>query len=133
MRDNQASAFATKRLPEKYDLAPDKSEIRPLLNMKGGGLAHCTLPPHGISLAVRHQTIEEIWYFLQGQGQVWRRQGDQEEIVEVGPGICLTIPTGTHFQFRNTGEEPLCFLIATMPPWPGEQEAVRVQDHWPAQ
>ena len=121
------------QLPEAYELAPDQSQIRPLLSTPRGSVAHCTLPPHGISLAVRHKTIEEIWYFLQGQGQVWRKQGDREDIVEVGPGICLTIPTGTHFQFRNTGEEPLCFLIATMPPWPGEQEAVRVQDHWPVQ
>ena len=121
------------QLPEAYELAPDQSQIRPLLSTQRGSVAHCTLPPRGISLAVRHKTIEEIWYFLQGQGQVWRKQGDREDIVEVGPGICLTIPTGTHFQFRNTGEEPLCFLIATMPPWPGEQEAVRVQDHWPVQ
>ena len=35
--------------------------------MKRGGLAHCTLAPHGISLAVEHRTIEEIWYFLQGR------------------------------------------------------------------
>ena len=98
--------------------------------MKGGGLAHCTLPPHGISLAVKHKTIGEIWYFIKGRGQVWRKQGDREEVVDVGPGTYLTIPTGTHFQFRNTGKDPLCFIIATMPPWPGEHEAVRIQDHW---
>jgi len=94
--------------------------------MKGGGLVHCTLPPHGISLAVEHRTIGEIWYFIQGRGQVWRKQGDREEVVDIGPGTCLTIPTGTHFQFRNTGKDPLCFIIATMPPWPGEHEAVKV-------
>ena len=43
----------------------------------------------------------------------------------------MTIPTGAHFQFRTTGPEPLCFVMCTMPPWPGEQEAVRVPDHWP--
>jgi mannose-6-phosphate isomerase-like protein (cupin superfamily) len=48
----------------------------------------------------------------------------------VEPGTCLTIPVGTHFQFRNPGREPLCFLIVTTPPWPGAQEAVRVQDYW---
>ena len=120
-----------KQLPAKYNyLAPDKSEIRLLLEMTGGGLAHCTLPPQGVSLGVKHKTIEEIWYFIQGQGQVWRKQGDREEVVDVGPGACITIPTGTHFQFRNTGKDPLGFIIVTMPPWPGEEEAVRVQDHW---
>ena len=131
MKDDNKPAFETKHLPEGYDeLAPDKSEIRLLPNMKGGGLVHCTLPPHGISLPVKHKTVEEIWYFIQGHGQVWRKQGDREEIIDLGPGICLTIPPGTHFQFRNTEKEPLCFIIATMPPWPGKQEAVRVQDHW---
>lgn len=120
-----------KKLGKQYDyLAPDKSEIRLLLDMRGGGLAHCTLPPDGISFAVKHKTVEEIWYFIQGQGQVWRKQGSQEEIVKVGPGICITTPPETHFQFRNDGNEPLCFLIATLPPWPGEQEAERVKDHW---
>jgi len=130
MKDEDVPAIETKHLPEQYELAPDKSEIRPLLSMKGGGLAHCTLPPHGISLAVEHRTIEEIWYFIQGHGQVWRKQGEREEVVDVGPGTCVTIPTVTHFQFSNTGEDPLCFILATMPPWPGEHEAIRVQDHW---
>ncbi len=34
-------------------------------------------------------------------------------------------------QFRNTGDEDLCFVIVTMPPWPGAEEARRVTDHWP--
>ena len=100
--------FETKHLPTEYDeLAPDKSEIRLLLTMKGGSMVHCTLQPHAISLAVRHKTVEEIWYFIEGRGEVWRKQRDREEVVEVRPGVCITIPTGTHFQFRCTGNEPL--------------------------
>jgi mannose-6-phosphate isomerase-like protein (cupin superfamily) len=123
--------FETKQLSTNYDyLAPDGSEIRKFPDMKGGGLAHCILPAKKISFAVSHKTVEEIWYFTQGCGQVWRKQGSREEVVDVDSGTCLTIPIGTHFQFKNIGEEPLCFIIATMPPWPGEQEAIRVQDHW---
>ena len=118
-------------LPERYDLlAPDGSEIRLLSAAKAGSMVHCTLPPGAVSKAVRHRTVEEIWFFLQGRGQVWRRRGDEETTVEVGPGVSLTIETGDHFQFRNSGIEDLCFIIATMPPWPGEHEAVRVGDHW---
>ncbi|MFQ6076150.1 MAG: cupin domain-containing protein [Candidatus Bathyarchaeia archaeon] len=123
--------FETKHLPKEYDvIAPDKSKIRLLLTMKRGSMVHCTLPPHTTSLAVRHKTVEEIWYFIQGCGEVWRKKRDQEEVVEARPGVCITIPTGTHFQFRNTGNEPLHFVIATMPPWPGKDEAVRVKDYW---
>jgi mannose-6-phosphate isomerase-like protein (cupin superfamily) len=122
--------FNTKLLPDDYEIAPDGSEIRPLLRLGHGSFAHCTLPEGRTSHAVYHKTIEEIWYCLQGQGQIWRRKGETEEVVDVGPGVSLTIPTGTHFQFRNTGGGPLRFVIATMPPWPGGDEAVRVQGKW---
>ncbi len=65
-----------------------------------------------------------------GEGQVWRRQRDNEEIVNVIAGACLTIPLGTNFQLRNTGSEPLRFVIATMPPWPGEGEVEMVEGRW---
>lgn len=77
------------------------------------------------------QTIEEIWYCLDGKGEMWRYEEDEQTVVELYPGMTLTIPTGTHFQFRNTGEVPLRFLIITMPPWPGNDEAYRVDDFWP--
>ena len=48
----------------------------------------------------------------------------------MSPGVSLTIPLGAHFQFRNTGEAPLRFVIVTMPPWPGEDEAYGVEGHW---
>ena|ERR1043165_6416885 len=112
-------------------LAPDGSEIRLLPAMRGGGLCRCMLAPGRTSAAVKHKTVEEIWYFIEGQGQVWRKLEQQETEVEVHPGATLTIPVGAHFQFRNTGHGPLCFLITTMPPWPGADEAMPVPNHWP--
>ena len=127
-----AAAFATKQLGEAYDvLAPDTSEIRLLVSTTRGSLAHGTLAPGQVSLAVTHRTVEEVWYVTGGRGQVWRKQDDREMVVDVEPGTALTIPIGAHFQFRATGPEPLRFVMCTMPPWPGEQEAVRVLDHWP--
>lgn len=119
------------QLGSEYDyLAPDTAEVRMLCQMRGGGVAHCVVPPQRTTLAVVHSTVEEIWYFISGQGQVWRKMGEHEEVVDVGPGACVPIQTGTHFQVRNTGWDPLCFLMSTMPPWPGAQEATRVADHW---
>jgi mannose-6-phosphate isomerase-like protein (cupin superfamily) len=123
--------FESKQLPVKPDeLAPDGSEIRLLSKLKGGGLCYCTLPTKQTSHAVRHRTVEEIWYFVVGRGEVWRKFGVREETVVVTPGVSLTIPVGTCFQFRNVGREPLSFLIVTMPPWPGKDEAVTVANHW---
>lgn len=82
-------------------------------------------------LAVAHATVDELWYCLGGTGEVWRRREGAESVVDVEPGVALTIECSTHFQFRNTGDEELRFVIVTMPPWPGAEEARRVEDHWP--
>jgi mannose-6-phosphate isomerase-like protein (cupin superfamily) len=124
--------FQTRATPEGVDtLAPDGSEIRLLTQVRGGSLVHCTLPPGGVSLAVTHRTVEELWFVLEGQGELWRRQRERESIDALVPGVSASIPLGTHFQFRNIGDAPLCMVIVTMPPWPGADEAVRVADHWP--
>jgi mannose-6-phosphate isomerase-like protein (cupin superfamily) len=121
----------TKQLPQAPDcFAPDGSEIRLLPATGRASMVHCTLPPGKVSLAVTHRTVEEIWYFLEGQGEVWRKLGAREEVVQVSPGVSLTIPLGAHFQFRNSGDTPLRFVLATVPPWPGDNEAYRVADHW---
>jgi mannose-6-phosphate isomerase-like protein (cupin superfamily) len=124
--------FATKRLPMASDaVAPDGSYVRLLLELGGGGMAHFELPPDQVSRAVAHRTVEEIWFILSGRGQMWRRQDGRAEIVELFPGMCLTIPLGTHFQFRSSGEEALGAIAVTMPPWPGDGEAVLVRGEWP--
>jgi mannose-6-phosphate isomerase-like protein (cupin superfamily) len=118
-------------LPEIPVIAPDGSEIRELRSTARGSMAHCTLLPGQVSKAVVHRTVEEIWVFLEGEGEVYRKTGDQARVDAVKPGVSLAIPTGTHFQFRCTGQTPLRFLLVTMPPWPGADEAVPVEDYWP--
>lgn len=123
--------FDTKRLPVARDeVAPDGSDVRVLLGLKGGVMAHYELAPGQVSTAVTDRTVEEIWFFLSGRGEMWRKQEEREEIVPVESGVCLTIPLGTHFQFRSFGYEPLTALGVTMPPWPGEGEAIVVQGKW---
>jgi mannose-6-phosphate isomerase-like protein (cupin superfamily) len=123
--------FATKRISSTPDaIAPDGSEVRVLCQLPRGGLALFSLPPGAVAKAVAHRTVEEVWYILSGSGGMWRKLGGCEEIVELSPGISLTIPTGTHFQFRCDGGEPLNAIGATMPPWPGESEASLVDGIW---
>ena len=123
--------FATKLLPVKPDVtAPDGADVRILLDLQGGSMAHFELQPDRTTTAVVHRTVEEIWYVVAGQGEMWRKQGQHEEIVSLVPGVCLTIPVGTHFQFRSTGREPLAAVAVTIPPWPGEQEACIIEGKW---
>ena len=127
------TAFATKRLPEARDVvAPDGSDVRVLLGLAGGGMAHFTLAPGQTSAAVAHRTVEEIWFVVRGRGEMWRRADGQEEVVALEPGVCLTIPLGTRFQVRTIGVEPLAALAVTMPPWPGADEAYPVDGKWTA-
>ena len=81
--------------------------------------------------AVRHRTVEELWYFVGGRGEMWRRDaGGHESVVAVEAGVSLDIPLGTTFQFRSSGEEPLAAVGTTMPPWPGDDEAVPADGPW---
>ena len=123
----------TIRLPEKPDaIAPDGSEVRILLSLAGGSMAHFQLAAGQTSRAVAHRTVEEIWYFVRGQGEMWRRVGGLVRTDPVSRGVCVTIPVGTHLQFRCLGPEPLSAIGVTMPPWPGEGEAYSVEGPWTA-
>ena len=125
------SEFGTMRIPAaRTATAPDGSDVRVLLELERGGMAHFELAPGQVSTAVTHRTVEEIWVFISGRGEMWRRQGQREEVVTVEVGVCLTIPVGTHFQFRSFGDEALAAIAVTMPPWPGEGEATVVQGQW---
>ena len=111
-------------------VAPDGSEIRLLVLVPRGSMVHCRLAPGEVTRAVCHRTVEEVWFCLAGRGQVWRKADGAEETVDVEPGVALSIPLGTSFQFRAAGAEPLEVVITTMPPWPGADEAVAVDGKW---
>ncbi len=112
--------------------APDGSDVRVLLQLAGGSMAHFSLAPGLTSVAVAHRTVEELWYFLGGRGEMWRRQDETESVTPVEAGVCISIPAGTAFQFRSMGEEPLAAIAITMPPWPGMDEAYAVDGPWAA-
>lgn len=123
--------FHTLTLPrEPTVVAPDGSDVRVLLALKGGSMAHFQLQPGRTSAAVRHKSVEEIWYVLTGHGEMWRQKGDVASVTALVPGTCLTLPVGVAFQFRCTGAEPLSAVAVTLPPWPGADEAVAVTGPW---
>lgn len=111
-------------------IAPDGSRVRVLLRLPGGSMAHFSLVAGQVSAAVTHRTVEEIWYVLSGAGEMWRAFDGREDITPLVPGLCLTLPQGTHFQFRASASEALAVVAVTMPPWPGEAEAVPVPGPW---
>ncbi|WP_211268866.1 cupin domain-containing protein [Actinoplanes subtropicus] len=112
--------------------APDGSAVRPLCVIPGAGsFAHFSLAAGEVARAVVHATVQEIWYVVGGDGTMWRRSGSITETVGLRPGVCLTIPVGTAFQFR-AGAAGLEVVAATMPPWPVASltEATPVDGPW---
>ena len=127
-----ADYFSTVTLPNTYDLlAPDGAEVRILAILAAGSMAHFRLQANQVSRAVRHQTVEEIWYVLEGRGEMWRSWQGQEDITALSPGTSLTIPAGILFQFRAGADTSISVVSVTIPPWPGEDEAVIVDGKWP--
>jgi mannose-6-phosphate isomerase-like protein (cupin superfamily) len=125
--------FDTMQRPDAPDaVAPDGSDVRVLLRLGRGSMAHFELGAGRVSRAVAHRAVDEIWYILAGQGQMWRRQAERQETVPLRPGSCVSIPAGTHFQFRSASDGPLTVVGVTMPPWPGPGEAYDVPGAWPA-
>lgn len=86
--------------------------------------------PGKISKAVKHKTVTELWYFIQGVGEVWKKSGNKEEIIKVSASISLSIESEDCFQFRNTSEVVLKFIITTIPKWPGADEVILVERLW---
>jgi mannose-6-phosphate isomerase-like protein (cupin superfamily) len=123
--------FATMRLPtDPVTGAPEGSGVRFLLGLSAGSMAHFRLGAGQVAKAITHRTVEEIWFIVAGRGEMWRKQGEHEETVLLEPGVCLTIPLGTHFQFRASATEAFSAIGITMPPWLGKEEAVHVAGPW---
>ncbi len=62
-------AFATTSLPvEPTVTAPDGCDVRVLLALGGGSMAHFELPAATTTIAVMPRTVEEIWYVVSGRG-----------------------------------------------------------------
>ena len=110
--------------------SPAGAEIRYLMEGETGNLIHAAVPPGQVNRATVHATVSEIWHVLSGAGQIWRRDGTDEETTVLEPGVSIDIPVGTAFQYRCTGSTPLLFLCISMPPWPGDNEATVIEGPW---
>lgn len=118
----------TKEIPQNYQhISPAGAEVRILMGNAMGGIAHCTLHKDKISKAVIHRTVSEIWHIISGNGEIWRKNNDNESITPLSAGITIDIPLGTEFQYRSIGSD-LVFICITMPPWTGSDEAMYVKN-----
>ena len=111
--------------------SPLGAHIRFLMDGPHANMIHSTVPPGMVGRACQFRTIDEYWYVLSGEGELWRRAPDgREGVTRLVDGVCIDIPLGTAFQYRCTGPAPLVFTCTAMPPWPGDDEAVIIEGPW---
>ncbi len=127
MKEIPIQVNSVKPQEKEYDhLAPDGSEIRLLVRTATSSTVHCRLRAGGVAKAVRHRTVEEIWYVLSGVGEFWLN--GNTEIINLVEGLSFNVPARTAFQFRARTD--LDVLITTTPMWPGSSEAEWVDGYW---
>ena len=62
-----STPFAEALLPTERDaIAPDGSQVRLLVRLPGGSMAHFELGPGEVSRATQHRTVSEAWYIARG-------------------------------------------------------------------
>ncbi len=100
------------------ETTPEGADVRALCQLPGAGsCTHVSLPPGHTGRAVVQGGVQQIWYVLGGAGEMWRRLDGTEETVLLMPGVCLTIPVGTAFQFRAAPVGGRLEIVAvSMPP-----------------
>ena len=94
----------------------DGSEVRELMHPAVHGntkqsLAEATVLPGCRTLLHRHRTTEEIYYIVEGAGEM--RLGDDRFAVSAGDTICIA--PGTAHCIENTGTAVLTILCACSP------------------
>lgn len=102
---------------------PDGSQICELLSYRNSSirkqsLGASNLPVGCATLVHFHPGMEEIYYILEGSGQM--QVG--EEIADVAVGDAIAIPPGSKHQLTNTGDCEMRFLFCCAPAF--EQEEV---------
>jgi mannose-6-phosphate isomerase-like protein (cupin superfamily) len=94
----------------------DGSEIRELLAhrnscIRAQSLAEARIAPGQVTAAHYHPRCEEIYYVLEGRGEM--QIGD--ELKTVGVGDAIAIPPGAIHQIRNVGDLVLKILCCCSP------------------
>lgn len=118
-------------LPKTADTqSPAGADIRFIMDGPTGNMIHSTVPPGQINRATIHATVSEFWHVLAGEGEIWRKDKNEEKITALSAGVSIDIPVGTAFQYRATGDVPLRFICISMPPWPGDFEASHLEGAW---
>lgn len=99
------------------------SEIRPLVDRSTSAIERCSLaeellPPGHAVRPHFHRELEEVYYILEGTGEM--TVGD--ETAPVGPGDAVYIPRDHNHTLRNTGDTTMRLLLVCGPAFKFDDE-----------
>jgi mannose-6-phosphate isomerase-like protein (cupin superfamily) len=99
-------------------ITKDGSTIRSILDRTNApvelqSLAEATLPPGVATQNHYHRVSEEIYFILEGSGEMSLDGACRT----VGPGDAILIPPGAWHTIANPHETPLRFLCCCAPPY----------------
>jgi mannose-6-phosphate isomerase-like protein (cupin superfamily) len=111
-------------------ITKDGSEIRELLAhrnsaIRNQSLAEARLPVGAATAPHFHPRAEEIYFILEGRGQMQI----EASVRAVAPGDAIAIPPGLRHQITNTGDVTLRLLCCCAPCYEND-DTVMVND-WP--
>ncbi len=115
----------------EYFTSEDKTYLCELLHPAGEkvdlpySIAHAIVKPGNESLPHRLKTSSEVYFILEGEGDV--HIGEEHALV--GPGRAILIPPGSWQHIRNIGTVDLKFLCIVHPMWHAEDEEVGVAEN----
>jgi len=122
--------FQTLQIAEAVlEIAPDGSSVLPLLRFPEGSMARFEFASGQVSHAVLHPGLDELWYVVDGSGEMWRRQETRSSIEPLMSGSCASIPRETAFQCR-AGPAGLTVIAVTLPAWSGAADAIGATGPW---
>lgn len=128
------------RVANDFDckIAPDKSKIHFLTTGLYGGVVQCSMAPLQVSETKMHRTVSEMWAFKGSiEIDVFKQdtKNSKPRIVSIKNPThyyIARINAGESFKFENLQSKAAKFLIATVPTWPGSNEAISVSDFLPS-
>lgn len=105
---------------------PGKVFLKELLGLTGVEMSWTCFPPGaGMPFLHAHREHEEVFLFLSGQGEFLI----DDQLVPVGPGTVVRVAPAGARAYRNTGAEPLYFIVLQVRQ--GSLQASTVEDGVP--
>lgn len=96
------------------------AEIRHILSSPQGDLTHAVCPAGHVAPTHHLPELDEAYYVLAGEGEIWRATDEREAVTALRPGRWVQLPAGLRFQYRANRGSSLVFLVVVLPSWAPE-------------